>query len=552
MGDNGCYWGRVMSRLLRIAIMQSMQAGGFVMADVFATTLYVGTGTGVNPDIVTGMDFVANDGLLWIKTRNDTQFHQLHDTVRGASKVLSSNATTAEENIPTSVTSFNSDGFSLGDYGGSNGNNDTLVAWQWIKAQGFSDVVSYVGDGIAGRTVAIDLDDGTAQFGMAIVKKLSANSQWSVQHRSLGGTEVIHLNLTNATSSQPAVWNNTDATTTVLTLGTDATANSPSENYIAYLFAHNPDKGIFCGSYTGTGASGNKVFTGFPVGWVLIKSSSSTFPWYILDATRSSGTDSKYLLADTSAAESGLTDDILFNEDGFTANNPSSFLNVSGANYIFMALAQQDWIPQVPGVAPLGLQWLTAPEPPSDRGIFLSNNMNLHSGSSGVGVHRLVFDFWIEGDTFSEGVVLLGKDGLSNDIRVTGERNIQTPVGSFNFPAQLNLFDGLTHSFFLIKTGWGFGASVAQWELTIDSYSVNSAFTQSQGNLQLIAGASAGTVRRGLKGVVKNLVFYNLNGTKEVDMPIDDGSGTVITNNGTLGDANIVNAVLGVDYQWNT
>ena len=103
----------------------------------FNTVLYTGNGS---TQAITGVGFEPN--LIWIKARNASCDHSLTDSIRGVSKILSSNSTSAEGNqSPNGVTAFGSDGFSVTDVssGGSSvngaaggscsGNPPNYVAW---------------------------------------------------------------------------------------------------------------------------------------------------------------------------------------------------------------------------------------------------------------------------------------------------------------------------------------------------------------------------------------------------------------------------------------
>jgi len=61
--------------------------------------------------------------------------HSLFDSVRGVTKGLASNATDAESTITDALTSFDSDGFTLGSDSGNyiNLNSATYVAWNWKR-----------------------------------------------------------------------------------------------------------------------------------------------------------------------------------------------------------------------------------------------------------------------------------------------------------------------------------------------------------------------------------------------------------------------------------
>ena len=78
----------------------------------FNTVLYTGNGS---TQSITGVGFQPD--WLWLKRRDSSGWNYLQDAVRGAANGLYSNATNAETNHGTGgVTSFDSDGFSLGNY----------------------------------------------------------------------------------------------------------------------------------------------------------------------------------------------------------------------------------------------------------------------------------------------------------------------------------------------------------------------------------------------------------------------------------------------------
>ena len=99
--------------------------------DYFNTKLYTGNGSSGNA--ITGVGFQPD--FLWIKNRSQADWHQLFNSVRGASYVLYSNETSAESSASSSFASFDSDGFTVNANDGTNGNGENLVAWNW-KANG--------------------------------------------------------------------------------------------------------------------------------------------------------------------------------------------------------------------------------------------------------------------------------------------------------------------------------------------------------------------------------------------------------------------------------
>ena len=92
----------------------------------FDTLLYTGTGSSHN---ITGLEYQPD--LVWIKKRNSTESHEVQDAVRGATKRLSADTNAAESTVAGSISSFNSDGFTVVDAGMTNESGHTYVAWNW-------------------------------------------------------------------------------------------------------------------------------------------------------------------------------------------------------------------------------------------------------------------------------------------------------------------------------------------------------------------------------------------------------------------------------------
>ena len=144
---------------------------GEYIDDLFATTLYDGNQTAHT--ITTGIDLDTEGGLLWIKVRTTTGNHIMLDTARGANYYLSSNTTTASTNGSFSQT-FTTTGFTLNTSSALvNDGNQRYVSWSFRKAPGFFDVVTYTGDGVAGKTINHNL--GSVP-GMIFVKQ--TNFAW--------------------------------------------------------------------------------------------------------------------------------------------------------------------------------------------------------------------------------------------------------------------------------------------------------------------------------------------------------------------------------------
>jgi hypothetical protein len=311
--------------------------------DFFSTYLY--TGNGSTQTITNGIDLSGQGGLVWIKSRSDAVPHSLIDTARGQNKILSSNLTDAQvtSDPGTGLTSFNSTGFSLGPSytNGTNSNGVTNVSWTFREQPKFFDVVTWTGNGVAGRQIAHNL--GSAP-GCILVKSTSNAIAWQVYHRSTGATDFLVLNTTAAKQPSISPWNNTAPTSSVFTVGDGGGVNLDGAEYVAYLFAHDAGgfpvsgggstNGISCGSWTGNTA----VNLGYEPQWVLIKRTDSTSNWFILDVMRgwTAGGILNFLLPNSSAAESTDSNPYLtINATGFAPGSDSFFQT---GTFIYIAI----------------------------------------------------------------------------------------------------------------------------------------------------------------------------------------------------------------------
>jgi len=282
--------------------------------------------------------------FVWIKERNGTNEHNLFDSVRGTTKRLESSTNAAEQTSSTTLTAFGSDGFTVGNNGGTGQNGGNYVGWGWKKSAtpGF-DIVAFTGNGSA-RTISHSL---SAVPKMYIVKNRSTGStQWRVYHASLGATKHMALDATQAIGDAASVFNDTEPTSSVFSVGTDDAANKNGDSLIAYLFADKQGYSKF-GSYIGNGnVDGTFVYTGFKPAFIMTKQTDGTDWWVINDNKRDPFNASTYgLRPNDSAAESSdeaWTKDLLSN--GFKHRTANSGSNGSGNEYIYMAFAENPFV----------------------------------------------------------------------------------------------------------------------------------------------------------------------------------------------------------------
>jgi len=230
---------------------------------------------------------------------------------------------------------------------------------------GFS-IVSWTGNSTAGGTIGHGLN---AEPGMIIVKNRDDNDFGVVYHNSVVATSdtgYYWLKLFAGTSGTESkdwnansglnMWNNTNPTSSVFTVGDSANVNQSTEDYIAYCFT--PVEGYSAmGSFeANTDADGPFVYTGFKPRFLLIKNAddttfASSYSWVMIDTERYPNNTAAGFLnplyANRAAEENlygpganaaaALSLDILSN--GFKPRCANAELNVGGT-YIYYAVAE--------------------------------------------------------------------------------------------------------------------------------------------------------------------------------------------------------------------
>ena len=79
---------------------------------------------------------------------------------------------------------------------------------------------------------------------MMLVKRTDSAGNFRIFHRSLGETKALTLASTGGEATSSSYWNDTAPTSTQFTIGTDL-SDSGTNNFTAFLFAHNNDDGGF-------------------------------------------------------------------------------------------------------------------------------------------------------------------------------------------------------------------------------------------------------------------------------------------------------------------
>ena len=313
----------------------------------FQIKLY--TGNGSTQSITLDGDENMQPDFIWVKDKGRSGYnHILNDSVRGATKYVRSNLTNDEDTYTNAITSFDSNGFTLGadsSNGEHNVSSQSYVAWCWKESPtaGF-DILTFTGNASGNQTISHNLSAVPKWWN---IKRLDQASNWCTYHVGLGGADHnLFLNTTSASQTDTGIWNNTLLTSSVFSVGNNIDANGNGASHIYYGWAEKQGYSKF-GSYTGNGnADGTFIYTGFRPAWIIIKrSSSSGSNWHMHDTKRDPfNIVSADLYADANNAEDDSTDRLDIVSNGIKIRNSNGAYNTSGATYIYAAFAESPFV----------------------------------------------------------------------------------------------------------------------------------------------------------------------------------------------------------------
>lgn len=249
----------------------------------------------------TAIDFPTDGGMLWMKRRDASQIHQLHDTVRGFDKRLRTDSSAVQDSTGTGggadFVSFDVNGFTLGAGSSLNATGTDAVSWAFKEEVGAFDIVSYTGTG-AIQNVSHSLG---VKPKMMIIKSYTSAQNWVVyaDTSAMGATKNIKINNTTGSVTSTPVWNDAEPNSTVFTIGSDSDVSVNTHSFIAYLFS-----GDNFNCYDNVPSSGTPITpnVGKNIKWVLFKKTSTTGDWYIHDTKRET-TENSTLSPNLTAAE---------------------------------------------------------------------------------------------------------------------------------------------------------------------------------------------------------------------------------------------------------
>ena len=278
------------------------------------------------------------------------------DAVRGANNYLvqSSAAQVDDSNY---VTSFDSDGFTVGSADAVNTNTEDFVSWNWLgdgvdggtlnengsedsyvnanTTAGFS-VVKWTGTG-ANATIGHGLSAAPTLV-LAKVASTTSSPPVGALAGTMDFTDYMYLDGTGAYADNVIFWNDTAPTASLISLGT-SDSNISAQTMIIWCF-HSVEGYSKVGSYTGNGNDdGTFVYLGFRPAFTMLKRIDGVDDWFIEDNKRNTYNvvDNVLYPNGTYAEYSEDHMDYVSNGMKFRLNNAN--WNASGGTYLYLAFA---------------------------------------------------------------------------------------------------------------------------------------------------------------------------------------------------------------------
>ena len=276
----------------------------------FNVVTYTGNGS---TQSITGVGFQPD--LVWIKSRNAAGDHVLTDSSRGTNKQIMTNGSNTdsweetEQTASDRITSFDSDGFSLGSNAEGNTNNDTYVAWCWKINGGTTETIA------AGSTsydpsestvqknltanITISEYNGSTSFGsyshglgeipaftMIKSKTIGSNATMSFLHNELGYENGGFFSIGNYTTS---ILFDAAPTASVINCKDVNAVFRPqgAKSYVAWHFGNEQGyqrAGLTHGNNQAD--DGTFIYLGFKPRFFIYKRYDATGGWFCIDSKR--------------------------------------------------------------------------------------------------------------------------------------------------------------------------------------------------------------------------------------------------------------------------
>jgi len=207
---------------------------------------------------------------------------------------------------------------------------------------GFS-IITWTGNGNSSGSVGTGL---SSPLKLGIVKRRDSTSEWQV-----GGGYVttprnfayhLELNSNSSISGAGPYMMGTQSASNGSTLLLSSASLTSGANYVAYVFTEVEGYSKF-GNYKANGNSnGTFIYTGFKPRFIIMKNTSRSQEWIVIDSERSGyNRMDDYLRTDSSNAENSGANAIDMMTNGFKIRTSGDGINyASGDDFFYIAFAE--------------------------------------------------------------------------------------------------------------------------------------------------------------------------------------------------------------------
>lgn len=341
------------ARQNRVAIAD---AGTFTLSGQNAGLIYTTPASGkiltytgnASTQSITGAGF--KPGLMFIARESAASDVYVHDKANGSTKYWRWDQTSALTTNANTVSSFDSNGFSLGNSSLTNGNTLTYVSYL-IKEVGSASsntngtitttvsvddtlgysIFTYTGNGTNNATIGHGL---SAAPELILVKRTDTTAVGRMGGSLVGANNAMDITSTAVRQSESTMYQAFGSTT--VQLGTSSDVNASGGTYTAYAFRSTDS--IKCGTYSSNGGGVYSINLGWRPAFFLLKGMiGSNNNWLMFYRTASGdGTTNYNVLSNTTDAPSTSAYEIT--STGFSVPI-NGFGNVVGGGNTAMYLA---------------------------------------------------------------------------------------------------------------------------------------------------------------------------------------------------------------------
>ena len=316
----------------------------------FEVVTYKGTGASKS---ISSLSF--SPSFVWIKRYDASADHFLTFEKIETGKQWSTNSCSGRTFNTDMITSFDSNGFTLGSNQNVNLLDGFFVAYCFNINEGVG-----VANTDGSQNSNVEVNDKTkisfitysgtgftttVGHGLGVVPEFlftrdtNNPSCWWIWHKDFPFASNYLQFSSSSLNSDTSIWNNTVPDSSVFNLGNDANVNGSGRAFMAFAMA-SVDGFSKVSSYTGNGSTnGPVVNTGFQPAFIMVKGSTVASQWNIIDNKRDTTNPASHkLYANLSNAEA-ISDSLNFLSNGFEIITTDGGYNANGDTYIYIAFA---------------------------------------------------------------------------------------------------------------------------------------------------------------------------------------------------------------------